>query len=170
MALVSTVAASTSNSYVTRAEADLYFQLGMHDKSLTWFKLDAEDKDQYLIKATLTIDSQKLRGSKYTTTATSGVPDQRLHFPRGEDYDDSTTFIPLDVKLATYEQAIYFALSGGSTTRAQLQAQGVTSVTIGDVSESYAGDTQTSGAGMLAPLAKQILLKGGYIRRGGQIV
>ena len=169
MALVATVGGSTSNSYVTRAEADAYFQLGMHDKSLTWFQLDVEDKDQYLIKATLIIDSQKLRGSKYTTTATSGVPDQRLHFPRGQDYDDSTEYIPIDVKLATYEQAIYLALAGGDTTRQQLQAQGVTSVSVGDVSESYASDKPTTGIGALAPMARQILLAGGYIRRGGSI-
>jgi hypothetical protein len=173
MALVATVGASTSNSYVTQAEATTYFANGMHAKNATWSALDSSSKDEFLIQATLMIDSLRIKGQKNDTALTSGVPDQRLKFPRTDDVDDATEYIPLDVKHATYEQAIHLATAGGgSETRTQLIAQGVTSVSVGDVSESY--DSASAGSlnplNMLAPLPRQILLGGGYIQRTAAFV
>jgi hypothetical protein len=127
MALVATVGAATSNSYVTQAEATTYFASGMHELNATWTALDSDGKDEYLIKATLQIEAQRLRGEKNDTSTTSGAPDQRLHFPRSTDVDGSTEFIPLDIKIACYEQAIWLAYAPPvSNVRTALQREGVT--------------------------------------------
>lgn len=168
MALVATVGASTSNSYVTRLEADAYFQLGMHPNALKWHDQKYEAKDAYLIQATRMIDACPISGAKYDTDMTSGVPDQSLKFPRAQDYDDSTEYIPVDIKTATYEQAIWLVSMGISDTREQLQAQGVTSASIGDVSETYSGAPASSNpVHRLAPGARAILVNGGFLSRGG---
>jgi hypothetical protein len=168
MALVATVGGATSNSYGTRAEANAYFQLGMHPKSLTWFNLADEAKDEYLVLATAQIDALPIKGAKYDTAMTSGVPDQRLKFPRGADYDDSTSYIPAAVKQATYEQSVWLAQGGGGSSRELLQAQGVKSVTIGDVSESYGDSTFRNPFSQLSPMAKNILMASGVLRKGGR--
>jgi hypothetical protein len=168
MALTATVGGSTSNSYVTRAEANAYFQLGTHPKSLTWFDLADEAKDEYLILATTQIDALPINGAKYDTAMTSGVPDQSLKFPRAQDYDDSTEYIPDPVKRATYEQAIWLALGSGDSKREQLQAQGVKSVSIADVSETYGDVSYRSPFSQLGPMAKNIILGARLVRRGGK--
>lgn len=169
MALVSTVGASTSNSYVTRAEANAYFQLDMHPNALKWHELEDEVKDAYLIRATKMIDNCPIAGAKYDTDTTSGVPDQALKFPRAQDYDDSTEFIPMEVKNATYEQALWLATTGVSDSREEMQARGVTSVSVGDVSETYGTVRNTTDpAQRLCPEAKNILLTGCFLRRAGR--
>ena len=168
MALVSTVGASTSNSYVSRLEADAYFQLGMHPNALKWHDQKYEAKDAYLIQATRMIDACPINGSKYDTNLTSGVPDQSLKFPRAQDYDDSAEYIPSDIKTATYEQAIWLVSMGSSDTREQLQMQGVTSASIGDVSETYSGALSSADpVHRLCPTAKAILKNGGFLSRAG---
>ena len=171
MALVATVGASTSNSYVTRAEADAYFQLGMHPNGLKWHELEDEVKDALLIRATRMIDNCPIYGAKYDTDLTSGVPDQALKFPRAVDYDDGTTFIPMGVKYATYEQAIWLASVGTSDNREEMQARGVTSVSVGDVSETYGSVRNTSDpAQRLCPETKNILITNCFITRAGRFV
>jgi len=168
MALVSTVGASTSNSYVTRLEADAYFQLGMHPNALKWHDQKFEAKDAYLIQATRMIDACPINGAKSDTGLTSGVPDQALKFPRAQDYDDSTEYIPADIKTATYEQAIWLVSLGLSDRREQLQAQGVVSASIGDVSETYSGALAGGDpVRKLCPSARAILKNGGFLSRGG---
>ena len=166
MALVATVGASTSNSYVTQAEATTYFVL--HPKSDTWKALGSDEKDTFLIAATRQIEMQTLRGDKNDTAMSSGVPDQSLHFPRSTDTDDGSEFIPDAIKRACYEQAVHLASTGGGVdTRSQLQAQGVASVSIGDVSETYVGTAGNNPISALAVLPRQLLLGGGFIRITG---
>jgi len=156
MAIVATVGGSTSNSYVTRQEAVNYFQLGIHPQGEVWAKLSAEDQESLLIQATRIIDMQKIKGVKSDTTTSSGVPAQALRFPRAQDTDASGYFIPVKVKEACYEQALYLTQQDEGT-RQTLRAAGVTSVTIGDVSESYSNPAGLSPRGMLAPNARAAL-------------
>lgn len=161
MALVATVGASTANAYDTYANSATYFADGIHPKADTWLALTEPDASGYLIQATRQIDALKINGNKYTTTATSGVPDQALKFPRGCDYDDGSTFIPVEVKHAMFEQAVYLAESGDAAeNRADLQRQGVKSFTLGDLSETYG----SSKGNVLCSLAYNMLLKAGMIR------
>jgi hypothetical protein len=110
--------------------------------------------------ATRHIDMQPISGGKYDTTTTSGAPDQRLKFPRAADYDGGT-FIPLPVKDACYEQAVYLAEHEDSAEfRANAQRAGVSSASLGGVaSETYRG----SKGMLLCETAYQILLGAGLI-------
>jgi len=160
MALVATAGGGTSNSYVTQATANTYFADGNHAKANIWQALADSQKDQYLIMATRHIDMQPIRGGKYDTTTTSGIPDQRLKFPRGADYDGGI-FIPLPVSDATYEQAVYLAEHEDSTElRANLQRAGVSSANLSGVAaETYRG----AQGQLLCATAYQILLDAGLI-------
>lgn len=168
MALDATVGGGDSNSYVTQAEADAYFASGMHIDNVAWAALDSDGQDEYLIMATLQIDSMALVGVKNDDGATTGVPDQRLHFPRSEDVDDGSEFIPLPVKLATYEQATHLSKLGTDSTRQTLQAQGVVEAEFADVREKYAGASVVVRP--LCARAYQILNNAGYIRWAGGMV
>jgi len=142
MALDATVGGASANAYDTQANATTYFASGMHKDNAVWTALTSDQRDELLIEATMQIDMEHIDGGKYDTDLTSGVPDQRLRFPRVIDYDDGTTFVPLSVKEAMYEQAIWLAKyrpADTATTRRALQAEGVTRVKIGDVEEEYGG-------------------------------
>lgn len=74
--------------------------------------------------------------------------------------------IPIEVKYAAMEQALY--ISGGGGERARLQAEGVKSYSIGDLSETF-GDGQGGGAtAYLTPEAKGFLK--GFISKIGRII
>jgi hypothetical protein len=162
-ALVATVGAATANSYVTVAEAATYFE--HHPDGATWTALASDTvRGQYLILATSHIDMEPINGDKYTTGTTSGAPTQALRFPRTQDYD-TAKYVPVEVKKATYEQALYLAQAGTGSTRQQLQAQGVTSISVGDASESYGS---ASSASKLGITPRQILLKAGLIKCAGR--
>jgi hypothetical protein len=163
--LVATAGGSTSNSYVTVAEANAYFE--EHPEFAAWDKLaTASGKERYLMTATRIIDRQPIDGGKYDTTTTSGVPDQALKFPRAADYDGGV-FIPVEVKEATYEQALYLAKVGGpSNTRAVLQAQGVTAASVDSVSETYGKGATAAG---LCPEATRILTAAGFLALGAEM-
>lgn len=163
LSVVATVGASTANSYDTVANADSYFEA--HPDWATWDKLNTSEKGRYMILATRMIDAENIDGDKYDTTTTSGVPDQALRFPRAVDYLDGTLIIPVPVKHATYEQAVYLAKSGTNNTRAELQAQGVRSVSIGDVTETYGGNPE--GWTQLCKKARKLLVSAGIIRLSG---
>jgi len=161
MALDATVGGSSSNSYATRVESTTYFADGVHPKHATWTALDDNDKDEYLIMATTHIDMLDIKGGKSDTTTTSGVPDQALKFPRAADYDGGE-FIPVEVKKACYEQAIYLAEKMACVElRADLQRAGVKSASIGGaVSETFGGVKDQ----MLCSTAYRILLNAGLIQ------
>lgn len=167
MALVATVGAATSNSYVTQTEADSYFASGMHEGNVDWAAVaDSDGQDEFLIKATYHIDRQRLKGSKADNTLDgSGVPSQALHFPRAEDNDTGTEFIPIEIKQATYEQAL-FLIRQVSNVRQQLQAEGVKSAKIDDVMETYGG--RRGRIGVLGTEAFALVQP--FLLRGGNIV
>jgi hypothetical protein len=110
--LVATAGASTANSYATLAEATDY-----HDSFPTtivteWTGAASDElREDALMWATRLLDSWiDWDGTKADISTTSGVPDQRLEWPRsgvvgpnGEDIDD--TIIPQWLKEATAELA-----------------------------------------------------------------
>lgn len=159
LALVATAGGSTANSYATLAQADTYFEA--HPDYETWDALFTSKKERYLILATRLIDLEPIDGDKYDTTTTSGAPDQALRFPRVEDYIDDAVRIPVEVKTALYEQAVQFAKAGDDSTRQALRAQGVTSIKIGDVSETYA---DAAAVTHLCSRARTILVGAGLLR------
>ncbi len=168
LVLLATAGHANANSYATVAEADLYFV--HHPEWEKWDRLYTNEKSRNLILATTQIDMLCIDGVKYNDTLTLGVPNQALKFPRSVDVSGATVYIPMPVKKACYEQAIYIAGKGGggTSTRAQLQAEGVTRITIGDVTEEYgSGDTGgSSQSHELCTRAYQTLVDAGYISMG----
>jgi hypothetical protein len=132
-----------TNTYVSLADATLYVERLYGPRVDAWNAALTATKNALLAQATLDIDAHVWRGFK-TDDA------QRLEFPRdGEATTDSSYTL---VEQATVEQAL-FLLSSNAECRASLQAQGVSSFSVGGLSESYrAGGVQT-----LSPRSRQLL-------------
>lgn len=176
-----------TDSYVTLEEATQYAEshlLSSDPRKAAWESLTDPDKEVLLRNATSTIDSLPLRGRKIVAT-------QALAFPRTlqekcQRYfgcfepivPEEDSVVPSEVKRAQCEQALQFALSLSTTSsatasadaeaRAALQRQGVTSFSLGDLSESYSGmgtgsylyDYNSLSTSVLSLLSKW--LGGGY--------
>lgn len=127
--LDATLEGEFSNSYVTVAEADSYFENHYNSTFVTtWDGLETGQKEMLLILATSIIEQFKftlvmeradyeLHYSRVTGLVTFYPKDQdpikfnyfqALQFPRSIDIDSETgdTYIPQPIKLATFEQAI----------------------------------------------------------------
>jgi len=164
--VVVTPGASTANSYVTTAEADAY--IIAHPDYERWDALDTIVKGRYVVMATRDIDRLPLRGEKRDTgIGVSGVPNQALFFPRGDDVVASgTSYIPVPVKQACIEQALYLVQTGRGeiSKRRQLQMEGVASVNVaGDIAETY----NPEYAKEFCAEAKRILLNAGLLQITG---
>ena len=110
---------------------------------------DSTTQTWYLQKATTAIDNMPFKGTTYNyldrTSPSSDEQDRQ--FPRiingvACDWDDSTSeaVVPELVKQACVEEAIglyEFYTSSADQKRAKMQRQGVSSFSIGDLSESY---------------------------------
>ena len=114
---------TTITAYVTTEEAAAYFAGRLHVDP--WLDASDSDKQATLAMATRAIDRLTLKGRKTD-------PAQALAFPRYPD-----TEIPTAVKDACCEEALAL-LERGNSQRRKLQAEGVMSVTVGSVSETYA--------------------------------
>lgn len=111
MSLIATVGGTTSNSYVTLADAESYMVNRINNAvNGNWSYTSAgvartnEEKSAALVTATLRIDEEQFRGSKVSTT-------QALKWPRYDALDEDgyaylTTIIPEPVKQATYLVAL----------------------------------------------------------------
>ena len=161
--VVDTVGAADANSYlsVVAATAILDERLG----SSAWTEASADDKARALITATRDIDSLRFSGRQYTST-------QALWFPNTFQTETSDE-IPVDVQRACAEQALWLlqnASTGGRSERQQLQAQGVSSYTIGNLSETFSGSAGGSYSqfGNLCTEAQRYLQ--GYVSRTGRLI
>jgi len=153
-----------TNSYVTLAEANEYFDTKVHCDS--WVSADDATKEKALLEATRDIDMYRFKGYKVDA-------DQELQFPRvniGRQpteverlvYSSTIKVLPKEVKYAQMEQA-YYILSGRDEAD-DLRSKGVSSFSAGGASMSF---TDT-GYNLLAPLVKQMLMP--YLSRTGVIV
>lgn len=116
MALIidSTVGGVASNSYVTEAEADLYFESRPNNE---WNSLPAEMKRALLIHAVRLND----RLVSYCGSITNRRPRQTLKFPRRGCCDSESIIIdydtiPMGVKDAQCEQALYLSIADPDAT------------------------------------------------------
>jgi hypothetical protein len=99
---VATVGATNANCYISRTDAQTYFDGRL--KVDEWTNASNDDKDRSLIMATGRLDQEEWRGGKYTN-------EQALKWPRHTTFDDSgypylTTAIPDVVEDATCELAL----------------------------------------------------------------
>lgn len=136
-----------TNSYVTLEEAEQYiadYYLTTDNLRIQWNSLPTEDKQTALRKSARLIDALPLVGRKATNTQTMAFPRIR----RGPMcLGAEAGAIPQEVKDSQVEQTLFSLDSVAANqvaTRAALQRQGVSSFTLGDLSESYGGNTLAS--------------------------
>lgn len=160
--VVDTVGAANANSYLSVANATTILdeRLG----ASAWTDADLADQGRALIMATRDIDSLRISGRRYTST-------QALMFPNSVQIEPADE-IPLDVQRACAEQALWLLQNsgtGGRSERQQLQAQGVSSYTIGNLSETFSGGAGASSQfGNLCSEAQRFLQ--GYVSRTGRLI
>ena len=126
-------------SYVNLTEANEYFSNRLHADA--WAEASDADKDKALAMAAKAIDRQPLSGRKADTA-------QTLAFPRHPD-----TEVPVAVKDACCEVALAL-LERGNSQRRKLQQEGVQSLSLGNMSETY---ITGAGEGLLSQEAKELL-------------
>jgi hypothetical protein len=136
-----------TNTYISLADADAYLSAtypATDAKMVAWTTLSDADCEIYLKRAALILDRQAYTGQKAVST-------QAMQFPRAiyapnSSYAASSNYIfdndwyvqtevPTEVKYAQVE--IAFAEAQGTSSRVQLQREGVKSFSLGKLSESY---------------------------------
>lgn len=95
-----TLKGSSSNSYVTLAEANSYFETA--PSSSTWDDKTDDQKNRALISATRWIDSLNFYGDRCDTSQALSWPRNNYHVDRVEL---TCSAIPAEIKYATYELA-----------------------------------------------------------------
>jgi len=144
MALDTTVGGSTSDSYVSIADADTYFANHYSTtKSADWAALTSGQKESALRRGAQVIDSLRvldtelgwgalpvalLEVDEYNLTIHRLQFNQRMQFPRNLDLEAGVGFIPQNVKDAQCEQAVFLITFDDSVLQSSLQ--GITSETI----------------------------------------
>jgi len=132
MALITTVGGSTSESYATIAEADLYF---IDRNSATWAALSTDSKEAALRYAAVHIDGYSFTGAVDNST-------QALAWPRygatSNGWAIDSTTIPQKIKDAQIEAALRQATE---PLDADLSSGTVTQKTVGSISVSYSENT-----------------------------
>jgi hypothetical protein len=108
-----------------------------------WAALDESDKGAYLMRAMLALEALPYRGKK-------AAAEQAEAFPRAGQQG-----VPEAVRRAlTLEACALASVSADADIRGQLMAQGVTSFSLGGLSESYG---HTGGPALMSAPAKALL-------------
>ena len=163
--IISTPGGATDNCYVTTLQAAAYFANTL--RAATWEGWTVRDRELALIQGTQELealggewqsaplfyatngrawgdDEDELTGrGDFGRARFSGTPyylAQCLHFPRAEDLIAGPLAIPKNVRDACCEQAFWLLEKQASPDlmpRADLQAQGVRTVSLDGVTETY---------------------------------
>jgi len=151
------------NSYTTVEYADEY--LAQYLGAEAWFAADLDVRQKALVTASAAIDALARNFPGFKSRKTD--PNQPLQFPRKPDAE-----IPSEVRNACCHEALYMARLAADKSaqrRADSIRQGVRSVSIGDVSESYvaAGELKKSNELLRSEMASNLIrpflnLRGGY--------
>jgi len=127
--LDTTVAGTTSNSYIELSDAAAYFEAKKEYTNI-WAGYSDDEKIGKIIEATRAIDRLTYKGRKYKDHL-YGDQEQALQFPRFEDLDH--TIIPIQVKNATCEMIIAMDLIQ-TGTYGSADEENVERVSVGGVS------------------------------------
>ena len=132
--------------YITSVQADEYIAalIPSNDpEHVAWASLEATDKDIFISRAMLRIESLPFTG-------TAAVSFQETAFPRW-----GQTGVPDAVKKAVALEAAAIAAYGAEAEqRERIQSQGVTAFSVGNLSESY---VRRGRAALLSPAASYLL-------------
>lgn len=161
MALDATVGGTSSNSYVTQADATTYF--GHRFDATEWTNASSDNRNIALMMATARLDQEEYTGLRVDD-------DQRLKWPRYGVYVDNVyqeeTAVPRPIKEATYELALAFLKD--STLLADTGLEGFQSVKLGelDVTPRFrSGGTLPANVERLLRGLKTTLAYTGWLRR-----
>ena len=163
-----------TDSYIeTDAELEALIGADPRAAAIALKALAAASQEWYCQEATRRIDALPRRGTKYDIDVVAGVPDQPRAFPRiidgiTCDWNSSTSLaiVPAEVKRACMEEAIAlysYHSSPSAGKRQELQAQGVTSYSIGKLSETFGGTPANRSYGILSQEAYRYMSK--YVAR-----
>ena len=134
-----TLGGASSNSYVTLAEANAYFETTPHSEH--WTESD-DHKNRAIITATRYLDNFDYYGERCSTT-------QALKWPRKEYKVDGVklecTFIPDEVKVGTFELARALANNPNALTGSKGTDGTYEEVKLGDLEVKYNTSSQNPG-------------------------
>lgn len=143
------IAGHAANCYVALDEVNDYFAHRLEWEE--WSAFASDRQRRAIVSATQMVERLSLAGTPWSKT-------QSLHFPTTEDVDDAgKPYIPKQVRHAVCEQALWLLQQHDAPElldRATLQAQGVASVSVDGISETYAGNGAMDG---LCGAAKKLL-------------
>jgi hypothetical protein len=154
-----------TNSYISVADATAYFAERLW--STAWFEATAEQQAQALIMATKVLDRQLYKGKLKDSSQVLKFPRCYKRYPLAGEWDyvgnlaesiyDRDWYCEVsvhkNVKKACCEEALAM-LERGNSQRLKLRQEGVTSITIGSLRESYG---VMPGKGFLSLEAKELL-------------
>lgn len=162
MAIDATVGGAESNSFVSEADADAYFDARFGSDA--WEDASSDDQEKALKQATRHLGRVRFVGVRATAT-------QALAFPRAYPYNDdpdrqsTAPAIPQSIKDACCEEALSLLQSAAdpsgdaASRRAALQAQGVASFSVPGLSESYSPNVYAPGQQPLCAAAHALILR-----------
>ncbi|MDB4378625.1 hypothetical protein N9Z41_02525 [bacterium] len=130
-----------TNSYVTIAEADAYFETRID--SAEWESANDDIKEQALVTATQLIDNRPWIGAAVSSSQALAWPRKEAIYydPRmGQDITVAENEVPSQVKMAVYEQALH--LLQNEDLLAQ-KTQTFESISVGSISVSDANNDVT---------------------------
>lgn len=120
--IVETVGSANSNSYVSLAEANTYFESRMG--SDLWTAANTDKRSMALITAANDIDRLLIpNGTIASDTQALSFPRVGLVDPKGRNV--LPTVIPIEIKKAQYEQAYYLLSTGGSVNNPSALGKGI---------------------------------------------
>ena len=135
-----TLKGASANSYVTLAEADAYFETTPNDTN--WNNKNDDKKNRALITATRYINDFEFYGKRCTLT-------QALKWPRKDYKVDGVkidcTFIPDEVKVATFELARALANNPDALVGSKGTDGTYEEVKLGDLEVKYSSDSLNPG-------------------------
>lgn len=162
-----------TDTYISLADANTYVSNNYPTTATeytSWNALSDANKELYLKKATKKIDRLYLRGIKAVSTQTLEFPRairtdyRRENFPLVNIRLDADwvieTAVSQQVKDAQVEEALAIVTQGTTANkRQQLQAQGVKSFSLGNLSESYGSGSNANGSTKMISVDAQELLR-----------
>jgi len=135
-----------TDTYVTAAEADTYMAGRLYADA--WTDASTADRTRALVSACRNLARLTYKRRKTDPTQALDFPRTSASYPYTDDwqyiqtvYDD--TIVPQVVKDAQCDEA-FALLDVGDSERSNLQAQGVTQITLGRLTEVY-GSSRTGG-------------------------
>ena len=150
-----------TDTYVTREEADEYVRTHYRHEAPprnTWENMNPQGgRDVLLTAACLELETLAWQGRAVSA-------EQTLAFPRSSHAGD----VPQSIKYAQIELALWMAddkSQAARKKRAELRLGGVTSYSIGDLSESYGDGAAVLPAPLSSPRCAALIrryLSGGY--------